>query len=218
MTTSDRTPHRRPRSERAEATRTALVDLAAERFATHGYVQTSMRDIERDGPVTMAAIYGHFKNKAELLIEAIHLRIKRDLEDQPAGSRRAGVVQRLTDAARTYPERRQLRALLLQAAAASLTDEDTRNGARAAQQAHIDAWVAGYEANRARNGLDPDLDVRTVVLYTWAVELGLGMLEAFAMEPDPEAWADIQRRLARSLLADGEQRAIGNQANDDLAS
>lgn len=190
------------RRRRAELTRTALVDLATERFAEQGYAQTSMRDLERDGPVTLAAIYSHFAKKADLLVEAINRRITVDLEDRPSDAPSVELVERLTDAARTYPERRQLRALLLQAAAASQTDDETRGRVRDAQKEHIDNWVAGYHANRERIGLDPAVDVDALVLYTWAVELGLGMLEAFGLDPAPDAWADIQQRMARSLLAD----------------
>lgn len=198
MTTADRaTP--RPR-RRAHETRAALVELAADRFAAHGYAQTSMRDLERDGPVTLAAIYSHFRNKAELLVEAINRRISLDLEQRHADEA-IGLVERLTDAARTFPERRRLRALLVQAAAAAQTDDDARRRVREAQQAHVERWADGYRANAERIGLDATVDVDTAVLYTWAVELGLGVLEAFDMAPaSPAAWADVQARLARSLL------------------
>lgn len=189
------------RRRRTLATRAALIELATERFATQGYTQTSMRDLERDGPVTLAAIYSHFRNKADLLVAAINRRITEDLEDVPDEVRRADLVERLSASARGYRERRRLRALLVQAAAASQTDEVTRERVRDAQKAHIDDWTAGYHANRDRIGLDPAVDIDTAVLYTWAVELGLGMLEAFDLAPEPDDWADIQARVARSLLS-----------------
>lgn len=199
MTTTE--PHVDGRHRRAQANRDSLIDLATERFATHGYHQTSMRDLERDGPVTLAAIYSHFRNKADLLVAALNRRITEDLEEVPDDVRRADLVERLASNARSYRERRSLRALLVQAAAASQTDDVTRERVRDAQKAHIDDWTAGYHANRARIGLDPSVDIDTAVLYTWAVELGLGMLEAFDLAPDADEWADIQARLARSLLA-----------------
>jgi AcrR family transcriptional regulator len=194
-------PVTRRGSDRSEATRAALIDLAAELFASRGYVETSMRDIAREGPVSMGAIYIHFKNKAELLVEALETKIAEDLESMGASDDGPiNHVQRLTAAGRDIGARRDLRALLVQAAAASQTDEETRARVRQAQQAHVGDWIQRYQANRKRLRLDEQLDIPTAVLYTWAVELGLGVLEAFGMGPtDPEEWADVQNRLARSL-------------------
>jgi TetR/AcrR family transcriptional regulator, cholesterol catabolism regulator len=192
-------PASRRGSDRSESTRAALIDLAAKLFATRGYAETSMRDIAREGPVSMGAIYLHFKNKVDLLVEALEAKIDEDLEGvAPEGS--VDHVERLTEAGRDIELRRDLRALLVQAAAAAQTDDDARARIRDAQQAHVDDWTVRYEADRARLELDVDLDLPTAVLYTWAAELGLGMLEAFGMEPlDPEGWADIQNRVARSF-------------------
>jgi len=71
---------------------------------------------------------------------------------------------------------------------------------REAQTAHIDDWIVRYEENRKRLRLDDGLDIPTAVLYIWAAELGLGMLEAFGIEPtSAEEWSDLQNRLARSM-------------------
>ena len=192
--------HDDSRKRRAMANRAALVALATERFATRGYAQTSMRDFERDGPVTVAAIYSHFKNKADLLVAAIDQRIVEDLEDVPDEVRGGDVVERLSNNARTYPERRVLRALLVQAAAASQTDPLTKQRVRDAQKSHIDDWSAAYHANQEHMGLDPEVDIDTAILFNWAAELGLGILEAFDLAPDPERWTEMQARVARSLL------------------
>src|SRR5947209_2741738 len=87
-------------SGRTEATRAALLDVATELFSTRGYVETSMRDIAREGPVSMGAIYLHFKNKADLLVEALERKIDEDLGDldQPSDTWRDH-VERLAAAA-----------------------------------------------------------------------------------------------------------------------
>ena len=186
---------------KALATRRALVDLAAELFAEQGYVQTSIRDIARRGSLTSGAIYGHFRNKADLLVEAINQQTTEELEAQTVGvSDAPDYVETLTRTAREYPSRRRLRALIIQGAAASLTDEETRDRLREEQLQHIRSWVAGYEADRDRQGIDPNVDMETAVLHTWAVELGLGALEAMGIEPrSRKGWADIVNRSARSL-------------------
>jgi len=194
-------PVARRGSDRSEATRAALIDLAVQLFATRGYAETSMRDIAREGPVSMGAIYLHFKNKAELLVEALEAKIDEDLEGVAAGGETpVDHVERLTEAGRDFESRRDLRALLVQAAAAAQTDDEARVRIRDAQQAHVDDWTERYEAHRERLELDPDLDLPTALLYTWATELGLGMLEAFGMEPrNADHWADVQNRVARSF-------------------
>jgi AcrR family transcriptional regulator len=197
--TQPQEPASRSGRDRSEATRSALIDLAVELFSTRGYAETSMRDIAREGPVSMGAIYLHFKNKAELLAEALETKISEDLEAvNPSGP--VDHVERLTSNARDIAARHDLRALLVQAAAAAQTDDEARTRIREAQEAHVDDWIARYEADRERLELDRDLDLPTAVLYTWASELGLGMLEAFGMGPlDPNQWADIQNRVARSF-------------------
>jgi AcrR family transcriptional regulator len=193
---------RRRGSERAQEARRVLVELAAELFATHGYMQTSMRDIARQGSVSMATIYAHFKNKVELLVEAINNGIAEELENHQPRQEGGSVqhIEPLSDVASELPRRRRLRALLVQAAAAAQTERKTRARLLGVQQLHVARWVATYEANRERLGIDSGVEMETAVLYAWAAELGLGVLEAFGMEPkSPENWADIQDRVTRSL-------------------
>jgi TetR/AcrR family transcriptional repressor of uid operon len=194
-------PGRGRGAERARATRAALVELAAELFAEQGYVQTSIRDIARRSGLTSGAIYGHFRNKADLLAEAIHVRTAEELEAQ---SLRLGeeldYVETLTRLAREFPKRRRLRALIVQGAAAAQTDEETRTQLREEQLGHINVWLEAYERERDRMGIHPSVDMQAALLYTWAVELGLGVLEGIGIEPrSRKGWSEIQNRLARSL-------------------
>ena len=105
------TPARPSRAaEKAAATRQALVDVAVELFSEQGYMQTSIRDIARRGAVTSGAIYGHFRNKADLLVEAINQRTAEELESQTMGVSSAAIaarVLRLTDASVSPNSRRR---------------------------------------------------------------------------------------------------------------
>lgn len=198
---------------KARATRAALVELAAELFAEHGYVQTSIRDISRRSGMTSGAIYGHFRNKAELLAEAISARTADELEAQ---SLEAGgeidYIETLTRLARGYRKRRRLRALVVQGAAAAQTDEETRRRLRDEQMSHLRVWLREYEKARDRMGIHPSVDMEAALLYTWAAELGLGVLEALGIEPRTAAsWSDINNRLARSLQ-------LPPSENDDTAA
>jgi len=194
-------------ADRARLTRAALVGLAAEMFAQDGYAQTSIRDIARRGSLTSGAIYGHFRNKADLLAEAIHMRTSDELEAQTLGvDEEIDYVETLTRVAREYPRRRRLRALIVQGAAAALTDDETRSRLRDEQLSHIRLWIEAYQRDRDTLGIHPAVDLEAVVLQTWAVELGLGVLEALGIEPrSKRGWADVQNRLARSLKLEPDE-------------
>jgi len=186
--------------EDARATRARLLDLAGDLFAERGYLQTSIRDLANHAGVTSGAIYGHFRNKAELLAEAINARTAALLEADTMGlPRNSDYVETLTRQGTRAPKRRRLRALIVQGASAAQTDEETRTRLREEQRAHIDEWVAGFERDRERLGLDPALDIEAAVLFVWAAELGLGVLESVGIEPRTvKSWADVQNRFARS--------------------
>jgi TetR/AcrR family acrAB operon transcriptional repressor len=200
-------PERQSRASRRTApagkttsTRDALIELAADLFAERGYIQTSIRDIARRGALTSGAIYGNFRNKADLLAEAINKRTQEQLESVAALGSDGSHVDRLRRVSLSYPLRRQLRALILQGAAAAETDPETRDRLRQEQLTHLDEWVAGYQQNRQRLGIDPALDIRTAVMYTWAAELGLGILEALNIAPtSPEDWAEMAARCGRAM-------------------
>ena len=186
--------------EEARSTRARLLELAGYLFAERGYLQTSIRDLATHAGVTSGAIYGHFRNKAELLAEAINARTAALLEADTIGlPRNSDYIETLTRQAARVAKRRRLRALIVQGASAAQTDAETRNRLREEQRAHIDEWVAGFERDRERLGIDPTIDVEAAMLYVWAAELGLGVLESVGIAPRTiKSWADIQNRLARS--------------------
>ena len=68
------------------------------------------------------------------------------------------------------------------------------------QLSHLQDWVDRYEANQDQLGIDPSVDIRDAVLFTWAAEVGLGVLEALGIEPQAKkSWADMAARFGRSL-------------------
>jgi AcrR family transcriptional regulator len=194
-------PRPRKESAKARATRESLIELAAEMFADSGYVSTSIRDISRSGAMTTGAIYGHFRNKADLLAAAIRTRTASELESRsmPVGAD-STYIETLTRLALEYQGRHQLRALILQGAAASQTDEETRTLLKEEQESYLSRWLEQYQETRDSMGIDPSVDMRAALLYTWAAELGLGVLEAIGVElPSPQSWSDIHERVGRSL-------------------
>src|SRR5262245_66344943 len=74
------TKPKRPRG----ATRERILDVALELFNEQGYDKTSLREIAERLDITKAALYYHFRSKADILLE-LHIRLHhlgRDLLDK----------------------------------------------------------------------------------------------------------------------------------------
>jgi AcrR family transcriptional regulator len=85
------------------STRDRILDIALDLFIEHGYDKTSIRDIAERLGTTKAALYYHFKSKADILLE-LHLRLHGlgeqlldELEALPDGDARAQAWPRLLD-------------------------------------------------------------------------------------------------------------------------
>jgi AcrR family transcriptional regulator len=188
-----------PPTAKARATRAALIRFAGEYFVDEGYGAVSVRDLARRMQLTSGAIYGHFRSKADLLVAAIRERIATDLE-APYQGRALGLVDHLTAQARAYRARAGMRALLVEGAAAARVDPDVRQQLRAAHAAKLAEWRAIYRQLQADGEIDAAVDVDAMLDFVWAVELGLGMLEALDVDlPKPSRWAATVRRAMRSF-------------------
>jgi AcrR family transcriptional regulator len=194
-----------PPTKKARATRAALIKSAGDCFVDDGYGAVTVRDLARRTQVTSGAIYGHFRNKADLLVAAIRERIASDLEE-PLGGRHLGLVDYLTAQARSYRSRAAMRALIVEGAAASRVDADVRGRLRADQSAKLGDWRSIYRALQDGGQIDGDVDIETMVAYLWAAELGLGVMEALDVElPKPGRWAATVNRVARSFASERNQ-------------
>jgi AcrR family transcriptional regulator len=60
------------RAEYAEQTRAALLDAAAQAFAEHGFIDTSIAQISDAARVTKGAVYHHFSDKHGLFEAVMH--------------------------------------------------------------------------------------------------------------------------------------------------
>jgi AcrR family transcriptional regulator len=187
-----------PLTKKARTTRAALVRSAYDVFNEQGYGAVSVRDLARRTQVTSGAIYGHFRNKADLLVAAIADHIDRDLylKSKPDDSLRVYMQRQW----RAYRSRRGLRALLVEAAAAARIDPEVERQLHELQNKKLAEWKSIYQEVQEREGLDPDVDMNAVLIMLWATELGLGMLEAWDVElPKPATWARLVERFLGSL-------------------
>ncbi|HXZ62830.1 MAG TPA: TetR family transcriptional regulator, partial [Acidimicrobiales bacterium] len=133
-------------SPKAVATQARLIETALQLFAQQGYATVSVRDIARAASMTTGSIYGNFANKANLLVEVIEAHIAQDLEQLPPSllesSSPAGLVE-FNFAA--FPQRRELRALIVEGAAAARSDSELRRRLQELQHRHLGAWADGLQ-------------------------------------------------------------------------
>jgi AcrR family transcriptional regulator len=181
------------------STRDRLVALAAKVFAEEGYAGVAVRDLAARSGVTSGAIYGNFSGKADLLLAAIDAHIEADLmRVPPEGLETLAEVDSHIFA--HYPEREQLRALLVEGAVAARRDSEVRDRLGADHSQRLDQWTDVYRTWQDRGEIAGDLDVRAVVITLWSIELGLGVLEALGIDmPAPDDVARVIERLFAGL-------------------
>jgi AcrR family transcriptional regulator len=184
-----------PVLDRGATTRAALVQAATEMFVEDGYGAVAVRDLARRTGLTTGAIYGHYRNKAGLLVAAISERIATELE-APSSGRGAGLRDSIGRQWRTYRSRTAMRALLVEGAAAARVDSEVRAELSAVLEAKLDEWRAVYHEIQANERLDPEADMETLMLLLFSAELGLGVLESIGVDlPKPIAWERTIERL-----------------------
>ncbi len=183
-------------TEAAPTTRDRLLAAAQEVFRSEGYERARVQDIARGAGMTTGAIYGNYRNKAELLLAAMAAgsaaEVESLLEAGAAGAPRAVLAQLGARLAR--PE--HPRPLLLDAVVASRRDAQLAELVRAALGRRADGFARVVERGQAGGEIDPDVDV--AALTHLCVTLALGSLVTRELDlpaPDPEAWDALLARL-----------------------
>jgi len=146
------------------STRERILQVALELFTEQGYDKTSIRDIAEQLGVTKAALYYHFKSKADILLE-LHLRLHGlgerlldALEALPSGEARARAWPQLLDGFITaVDDNRELVALHQrnQSALEALHDSERHRAANDDIERQLRRLLAGSE-------LPPEMRVRMV--------------------------------------------------------
>jgi TetR/AcrR family transcriptional regulator, repressor for uid operon len=67
------------RQQRAEDTRSAILNAAAEAFARNGYAASRLNEIVQSANVTQGALYFHFDSKAALASELVRIQHERSI-------------------------------------------------------------------------------------------------------------------------------------------
>jgi len=99
------TAKRRSQTDRSAATRDALIQVARERFADHGYGGVGTEAIVRAAGVTRGALYHQFADKAELfaaVVEAVEADVMSRIDVAVATSGLGDVIQLMKLGADTW--------------------------------------------------------------------------------------------------------------------
>ena len=192
------------------STRDRILAAAAEVFAERGYEGAAVSDIARRAGFTTGAIYGRFRDKAEVLLEVV----RGVLEDQQeaavlaaqAGngdmsSRFAELVGEFVDT-----NREASRALVLEAHVAARRDDTVGELLRSFQKERLDGLSALVADAQSRGEIAAELDPATVATLFLAIPLGIVLLDAAGIDlPGADTWAEVARQTAAALKPDTKE-------------
>ena len=191
----------------AEATtRDRLIDAATDVFATHGYDGTRLQDVARAAGLTTGAVYSNFRNKGELLFEAIGTRSATEIDSLLRAVQGATLPAALRDLGRRIVER-DARALLLDAVVAARRDPDLADHLRERAQAR-ESWLSDVAREaQSEDALDTTVDPDALARLCTTIALGSLVVRALDLPMiDPDAWGDIVDRLVDSVAPESASR------------
>ena len=185
-------------------TRDRILAAAAEVFAERGYEGAAVSDIARRAGFTTGAIYGRFRDKAELLLEVVRGVLESQQEaavlaaaggDNGVSSRFAELVGEFVDT-----DREASRALVLEAHVAARRDETVGALLRTFQSERLAALRDLVAEAQTRGEVAAELDPTTVATLFLAIPLGIVLLDTAGVDvPGADTWAEVARQTAISL-------------------
>src|SRR5262245_45774637 len=186
------------------STRERLLDAALEVFLAQGYDGARLADVARTAGLTTGAVYSNFRNKAELLSEALGGRTSAEI-DELLG---AIPAESLPDALRLLgrgvvdPPNARERTLLLDAIVAARRDPDLAavlRGRAQHRRTQLSELVAGAQrVGTVDRAVDPDAVSRLCTV------IALGSVVARALDlpaPDPDTWGDLVDRIVAAVAS-----------------
>ncbi|MGP3998819.1 TetR/AcrR family transcriptional regulator [Streptomyces sp. 8N706] len=187
--------------------RDRLIEAAVQEFGERGYDRARVHDIARRAGLSTGAIYGNFRNKAELLAEAVDYGLaaaSRKLgEELNRGAAAADVLEMIT-AHLSDPRRRMWAPLMSEALAAGRRDGAVAGRVHAAlhrAESHLTDLVA---VAQREGSLTAEIDAAALARLVLCVSIGGDVLAALKVKsPDPQAWTSSMHRLFAGLTTPG---------------
>jgi AcrR family transcriptional regulator len=186
------------------STRERLLDAALEVFLAQGYDGARLADVARTAGLTTGAVYSNFRNKAELLSEALGGRTSAEIDELLGAIPAASLPDALRLLGREIvdPPHARERTLLLDAIVAARRDRDladTLRGRARHRRAQLSELVAG--AQRAGT-VDPAVDPDAVSRLCTVIALGSVVARALDLPAsDPDTWGDLVDRIVAAVAS-----------------
>ena len=181
--------------EPSDELRERLLQAAAAVFARNGYAGAKVLDIVREAGLSTGAMYGRFRSKNELLREAV---IGRSTRVGLVAAEAASIRELFAYLARLLGRPlNDAEAMRLEAYVTARREPDV---AVAVADAY-GVWRENVEQLVARPGeLAEGVDPEAVLLLFRAVYFGLLLHRGAGLtNPDPQAWADVLRRVVDAV-------------------
>lgn len=135
---------RRPKGDKRQRTRAALIDAAAALIRERGYEGTTLADVAKRAGMTRGAIYGNFKNREELFLAVVAQRWEPIVPRIRVGDSFEKQMRALAEAViGVVPQRRQSAVGAASFQAFALKHEDMRRRLVAANTEIYRAMAAG---------------------------------------------------------------------------
>jgi AcrR family transcriptional regulator len=182
---------------RPEETRERLLDAAARVFELKGYEGATVAQIAREAGVSSGAIYAHYANKAELLVDALRAHSERVTASVLPPGTNADVPTLLYALANRLGTREHEAAgLLVEALLSARRDAELAQvlaGALGERERNMAALIAaGQGAGELVGDVAPDAAARFALMLS----IGSVLVRSLDMpEIDPAEWTAFVRRL-----------------------
>jgi AcrR family transcriptional regulator len=179
--------------------RDRLIAAAVQEFGEQGYDRARVQDIARRAGLSTGAIYGNFRNKADLLAEAVDHGLAaaaRKLgEALDRGAASTDLLEMITtDLA--DPRRRTWAPLVSEALAAARRDDEVARRVHAALRKAEAKLTDLVELAQQDGSLTAEIDGAACARLVLCVSLGADVLTALDFEsPDRGSWTALMHRL-----------------------
>lgn len=208
-----------PPAPSPEDLRARLIAAAAQVFAERGFERAGVAEIARRAGVTTGAIYSRWSGKAELLLDAIDVHMRTEIERVLTGDGRVDTASDVLTALGSdlVAPHDDISTLFLEAV--SYARRDREFAAMLARRIEDqDLRLAKVvEEGKADGTLDPSLDTEAVVAFSHALGFGFQVYRAIGRPmPDRARWTDLIARVvaagAAEPLADHDPKASRRSA------
>ncbi|MFF3326762.1 TetR/AcrR family transcriptional regulator [Streptomyces sp. NPDC002889] len=185
--------------------RDRLIEAAVQEFGEQGYDRTRVQDIARRAGLSTGAIYGNFRNKADLLAEAVDRGLAaaaRKLDEAlDRGAASTDLLEMITTDL-SDPRRRTWAPLVSEALAAARRDDEVARRVHAALRRAETRLTDLVELAQQDGSLTAEVDGAACARLVLCASLGVDVLTAVNFEgPDRKAWTALMHRIFAGAAA-----------------